>query len=171
MSKIGDEIKLPTGKKVLKMISGRPRWIFIPDEGGEKQRQSQTKLFGADKPVKISTSDLKTSVDAGTIIRIRYHGPKAHDPRPIILFLSVWEGRMHGINIKYLEPKHIQTLKNIIYATWPKVQNPKQFYDSILKVALKNMLKKEISAYRTYAFERIDDIHVYGGLPDVRGIE
>lgn len=170
--KIGDIVELPTGKRKLTMVNGRPKWVSISEPGGEKKRSSSKTTKGIKKS-SLKKSDL-SDIDPGAVLQFSYSGPKAHDPKPTILFLSLWKNVVHGINIKYLTTAQINALWTIIKHTHPNIEKPKQFYDNYLKAIIQKMREsKNISAYRTYNVSRISNIKLISinlrELPTVKG--
>lgn len=50
----------------------------------------------------------------GDIITFNYGAPKAKDPSPIVLVIApLYEGKMHGVNLKYLPDKEREMLLRI----------------------------------------------------------
>jgi len=110
----------------------------------------------------------------GMITRISYTGKKVHDPNPIILVLnSGFEGKVHGLALRFLHPAEIVKLRNILILTTAQkvamfthirfdkfgkvdVTNPYDFYHKRLKFFLKADVRK--GCYRTYTIGGISKI-------------
>lgn len=110
----------------------------------------------------------------GMIARITYTGKKVHDPNPIILVLnSGFEGKVHGLALRFLSPAEMIKLRNILAMTTAQkisvfthirfdkfgkvdVTNPYDFYHKRLKYFLKKDIRE--SCYRTYSIVGISKI-------------
>jgi hypothetical protein len=90
---------------------------------------------------RISIGELKKG-DVAT-----FYYSSGNDQRPVVLCLNVFNGLLHAINLNYLSVGQLAYLKTMLgerMYTIYNIENPKAFYDNVLKKA--NLA----FAYRTY---------------------
>jgi len=128
--------------------------------GGEKVRSSVTKIFGV-KPPKAKAISYH-DVDAGDICTFTYRGPMAHDPKPVVLFFSVFEKKLHALNLKYVPPNLIPILSRYVNNNYIQTVHPKTFYDNTMKKWLGSVaIPQDLSLYRAYNIKGVTMFKIY----------
>jgi len=127
--------------------------------GGEKVRSSKTKIVGKSMKAKAITID---QLDAGAIVTFKYRGPLAHDPAPVVLFLGLHQGRMHGINLRYVPSSLYPRIQQFVTDENIEDEHPKTFYDTKLKAFINaNIEPRGVAAYRTYALKSLSNMRIF----------